>query len=338
MVASKHIGPFLAFDRAWFARHQRALLWLLRFRLFRWCLRIETDQRIVRILPHSYTVWLGGDRFCADFRTHWKYSKRIYYAFRPLWLVLHFWDWLLADRFAPRLSFGFASLTTWPEPGNGTTTCDASVQRSGSSGTWAALRDGAGTAAWSNNSSGGVYFLASSSSNQWASLYREIQSYDCSSLAGAMITGATLSLYGESKDDGQGWLPTLQIYGATPAAKNTATASDFSQIDTTARCDIAITFAAWSTSAYNSFALNSSGLALVAPAVISIGLREAKYDAANSPPTWANLGSVSFYWKAADVAGTSSDPKLVVYATGNLWPEYSHLTVGAGMSRVDYAT
>lgn len=61
------------------------------------------------------------------FYTDWRYSKRIYYSFLWLWWVLHFWDWLIADRYLPKLSFGFFTLTQSPDPGSGQVTCDGSI-------------------------------------------------------------------------------------------------------------------------------------------------------------------------------------------------------------------
>src|SRR5258708_5424922 len=110
---------YLAFDKLWFKKHQNILLWLLKFQIFRHILRIDTDKPVVKIEPHAFTVYLGkkGNKlqFQTDFRTHWKYSKRLYYAFKPLWWTIHFWDWLIADRFIPQWSYGFSTLTAFPD-------------------------------------------------------------------------------------------------------------------------------------------------------------------------------------------------------------------------------
>src|SRR3990167_8858063 len=99
-------GAWLAFTHAWFARHQARLLALLAHpltrRWARWILRIRRvdcgfNRRIVRLLPHAYVC--EGDapgELIADFRTHPKYAKRLYYAFRPVWWTMHAWDWALA--------------------------------------------------------------------------------------------------------------------------------------------------------------------------------------------------------------------------------------------------
>jgi len=118
------------FGETWFEKHQRGLLWLLNFPMirswFRWCLKIhryDCRTRITQIGPNRFS-W-GDELFrengrwhlrrTTDFRTHPKFAKRLYYAFRPLWWTLHAWDWFIADRIVPALSWGFGSLTAYPD-------------------------------------------------------------------------------------------------------------------------------------------------------------------------------------------------------------------------------
>src|SRR3990167_4064729 len=111
---------FRAFDKKWFARHQRVLLWLLNtfcVRIwFLWVMRINGKRssvgrkKIIKIEPNAITWREGERRYSSEFRAHDKYSKRLYYAFKPLWWAMHFWDWLVGDRLAMRLSFGFSVL------------------------------------------------------------------------------------------------------------------------------------------------------------------------------------------------------------------------------------
>jgi hypothetical protein len=96
-----------AFGSLFFLLHQDRLLWLLNApiigRWFRWVLRISGESssvgslKIDRILPNAI-FWWHGDKQVAEFRTHAKFSKRLYYAFRPLWWTLHAWDWAVGDR------------------------------------------------------------------------------------------------------------------------------------------------------------------------------------------------------------------------------------------------
>lgn len=140
MKQNKNVSPFLAFDERWFRKHQQILVGLLNVPIikiwFRWVLRIRKcdcllSEKINLILPNQFhkNARVEGDKIfaTADFRTHWKYSKRIYHAFKWVWWTLHFWDWLIADRFLPELSFGLFTLTKSPDAGSGLVTSDGTV-------------------------------------------------------------------------------------------------------------------------------------------------------------------------------------------------------------------
>ena len=103
------------FDKNWFQKKQRILLWLLNTPLikivFRWIMRIHKYDcplkiKITEITPNSFS-W--GDRYfkkkgkwylerTTDFRTHNKYSKRLFYTFYLVWYLFHILDWIILDR------------------------------------------------------------------------------------------------------------------------------------------------------------------------------------------------------------------------------------------------
>jgi hypothetical protein len=149
-------GPWLAFGEEWFCRHQGALLALVNGplrRWARWVLAIPPSQcptraDIVAIGPNRYVVRQQGREFRACFYTHEKFSKRVYFGLRPLWWAMHGWDWAVADRWTPELSFGFSTLTAYPDPSPEVTTCDGDVWRWATGGeSFSAIRSGAGTSA-----------------------------------------------------------------------------------------------------------------------------------------------------------------------------------------------
>jgi hypothetical protein len=47
----------------------------------------------------------------TDFRTHNKFSKRLFYAFYPVWWLAHQWDTLFANQWQPAWNLGFDTLT-----------------------------------------------------------------------------------------------------------------------------------------------------------------------------------------------------------------------------------
>lgn len=270
--------PYLAFDKTFFAKHQRVLLWLLNTpggsRWFRWVLHLNSNRsevggrRIEAITPHAIT-WKSKQlsrryaEYKTEFRTHPKFGKRLYYAFRPLWWAMHFSDWLLADRFVPQLSFGFSTLTFNPDPHAEVTSVDGSVQRDagGAGEVWGTIRSGAGTA--SNDSATTMncaVALASGTTNQWAGIGRSIYLFDTSSLPdAATISAGVMSVYVQSKYDGLGATLATNVYATTPASNTALVNADYGQFGTTALAT-SISWASLPSSGYADFNLNSSGI------------------------------------------------------------------------------
>lgn len=316
-----------AFDRAWFQRWQP--LWLalldepLLGRIVRWLLCIRASDvgyrgRIIAILPHAYLVEHADGSFTADVRTHPKFAKRVYEVGKPIWWALHAWDWAVADRWAPAWSFGFSTLTAYPDPGSGSTTVDGIVVRNGVDESWAAIRSGAGTV---KDESGTTWyacaFAASGTSNQWQSMRRSIFTFDTSALGStASVSAAVLSLFGVSKIDNLGVSPDVDVYAATPASNNALTAADYSQIGSTSQTGSPVSYAGWSTAAYNAFTFNATGRSNVSLTGISkFGTRNANYDVANVAPTWSATSESLLENYHADQVGTTNDPKLEITYT-----------------------
>src|SRR3990167_2046905 len=117
-----------------FKRYQWLLLWLCNSFLtrfpFRWILRtdLKWHKDIIELYPHYY-AWREGAYIKRDFRGNNKFARRLYFAFKPLWWLLHFWDWLTSP--VPRWNLGFDTTPNlFPDAGSGGTTCDGEVQYS----------------------------------------------------------------------------------------------------------------------------------------------------------------------------------------------------------------
>lgn len=321
------------FDIIWFQKHQKILLWLLNAPVikiwFRWVLRIrrfdcKLDEKICEIQPNNYKVDLGlkwtkqeGIKhwYRADFRTNEKYARRLYFAFKPLWYILHIWD-LFADKKTPQLSFGFSTLTAYPVPG---TTVDGYVRKQTGQSTWATIHDATDGNAVDYSSTLEDFAAIRCDavdplSNRWFLLKRYFCLFDTSSLtSGATISQAVLSLYGQSTNNTGSMSPTLNIYTSSPASNTVLANADYDQLGTTAQCDSAIAIGSFSTSGYNNFTLNATGRGNVSKTGISkFGAREAAYDATNTEPTWTSTGYIQFTGYYASNDGTTNDPKLVV--------------------------
>jgi len=323
---NKQSGPFLAFDAQWFARHQRGLLWLCNAPLvrlwFRWILRIHRDlptsTRIAQIRPNCITYGARrtaeGVELKTDFRAHVKFAKRIYYAFRPLWWAIHFWDWLVADRFLPQLSYGFDTLTAYPAAG-ASSPVDGIAGRFSSNSSLSTLRSSAGTYSSATDSPFLLLSVGGSTTNLFAGCYRFIMCFDTSALtAGATLSSAVLSLYGRSGSTNGLGSDNIHIVASTPASTSSLSTSDYNQLGTTSFGSMA--YGSWSGSAYNDITLNSSGLSNISKTSISKFGSTLGWDLNNSfTGTWVAFGTTGYNFNSADTAGTSSDPKLVVTYT-----------------------
>lgn len=306
----------IVFSKQWFKKHQKKLLFLLKFKLFRWVLRIDTKSEIVWILPNAYFIkGTKENEYVADFRTHDKYAKRLYYSFKPLWHVIHFWDMEFANRVSKQLNFGFDTLTVYPSPG---VTVDGVIARDVASEDWATLHDSTGNTVDDTNTVSTVIRIKSdTTTDMWEIIYRAVFLFDTSALDDAANISATvLSLYGFGKTDGLSATPNIDIYTSTPASNTALANGDYLQVGTTSQTGSPITYASWSTSAYNAFTFNATGRGNVSLTGISkFGARNANYDVANTPPTWSSGATSHMQCYFSDEAGTSSDPKLVVTYT-----------------------
>ena len=277
----------------------------------------------------------------TDFRTHPKFAKRLYFAFKPMWWAFHAWDWLVADRFVPRWSFGFSTLTQWPESIGTDNPIDGLVFRNSVSETWATIIAGAG-----NGSYGGAYigtssyplvgYTSASTSSHFSNLYRAIFCFDTSALtSGVTISAAVLSIYGTAKDDGLSSTPDVDIYTSTPASTSAIANGDFSQIASTSQTGSPITYANWGTVGYNDFTFNSTGRGNVSKTGISkFGARNTNHDVAASSPTWVSSQESILSCQYSGFTGTSRDPKLVVtYTSSTTFPRTASVSVSSAASR-----
>lgn len=327
------IEDIQVFGKKWFKRHQRKLLWLLNTPIiktwFRYVMRIHSfdcpkNETINKITPSSFSFGAkikdGKIEVKTDFRTHDKYAKRLYYAFKPMWFLMHGLDWAFLDRMnaLSKLSFGFSTLTVYPD--NGTTTIDGCVYREFVNETFSTIRAGAGVATiQAHNYANAIFLVASTTNNQYSGLRRVIATFDTSDLtSGATISNAVMSCYGKNVD-GFFWAernnlgsPVFHIAGATPASNDTLVAADYSQCQTTSFGTVAN--ASWSESAYNDVTLNESGISNISKTGISKFSFQLSWDILNNTTglTWGSSKTSGFaFWNSSE-AGTTKDPKLVV--------------------------
>jgi len=161
-----------------------------------------------------------------------------------------------------------------------------------------------------------VYIGASTTSNQFSDLYHGYILFDTSAIpSDAVITSATFSLFGTAKSNGLG-SPDIHVGASNPASNSNLVNADFDKISRTSFGSV--TYAGWSTSAYNDFTLNASGLSNISKGT---GARskfsvQFSWDINNSfTGAWVSSAASSFSAYTADQGGTGNDPKLVVTYT-----------------------
>lgn len=311
----------IVFSKEWFKNNQKIILWFSNTPIikiwFRWILRIRKydlpiKKIITEITPNSFSYGdriIGKDKLgnvlierTTDFRTFNKFARRLYFSFYPLWLIFHFWDWLIADRFLPKLSFGFNTLTFNPVAGQNSPV-DGRVYKSAL--TWSGARNASsGTAAQPTVASasigasliGGTYYAL-----------RSFLLFDTSSLTEiADITSAILSQYDENRN-GAANSDTFEAIETNPANTNNLVVDDFDNVVFTSLGSIAES--SITPPEYADITLNSTGLANINKTGISkfgiIGGR----DLSDTAPTGTNDHNFTF----AD--DETNDPKLAVTFT-----------------------
>jgi len=320
---------------------------------FRWVMRIkkyDCNEKITEIMPNNFSfrdkiVSIYSDDFknsfngkgtkklyrqafnnykknkefyvllrTTDFRSHNKYSKRLYYAFKPLWYCVHGWDMVVNALRLPVLNFGFDTLTVYPDAHPETTSVDGSTTRNNVLDTWAGIREGNGREAAAGNSADYVvYLISSGTSDRWDTLYRDAFLFDTSSLTDTVtINSATFSLYGTGvKSDA--FSQSITLVSSNPNSNTELVSADY-PIGRWGSTEFAtrLAISSWNTSAYNDFSLNSNGIANISKTSISKFGTRISADFDNSPPIWQNVASSYARSYFAERTGTSQDPKLVV--------------------------
>lgn len=327
-VESKNRGPFLAFSQDWFSRWQHWLLFLLNapvLRLWsRWVLRIHRDCRysdpIIEIQPDNYKVLLKNGQIRGDFRTHPKFSKRLYFAFRWWWWMLHYLDEAFEPTWMPKFSCGFDTLTAYPDPDPETNTVDGYTRIGNGSTeyTYSNLRSGSGTTASSNNTAMFVaYTYSGMNTNYFWYLARGIFLFSTNIGDSVTISNIILSLYTYSISTNLGDT-NLHIVSSNPSSNTNIGTGDHTSLGTTSFGYRAIS--GLGSSAYSEFTLNSSGISAINKTGVSkFGSRD-EWDLYNSfTGSWISLVLTGVQIRTADYTGTSIDPKLVItYSTSQI--------------------
>lgn len=341
----------IVFHKAWFERHQAKLLRFANNKIGRRILRIDGKKssvgknRIIKIEPHAIT-WRNLDNtYSTEFRTHAKFAKRLYYAFKPIWQLMHIWDSITSP--IPYLNLGFDTLTAYPDSHAESNTVDGRVSEGYNQyHTWSFLRDGAGSNATDNDDIDFALRIACGATNAWSGLLRSIFLFDTSSIgADSTISSASLSLAGWAKGNDVGTLDAA-VVSSNPASNTGLVAGDYDSLGSVLYSEVHGYNDLTTDASYLDFSLNSTGIAAISQdGITKFGIRNKTHDIDNSEPTWTAVSAISYWFiYFAETTGNTQDPKLVVnYASAGTptnalgASHYAALPLGYGFYGQNYS-
>lgn len=215
---------------------------------------------------------------------------------------------------------GRTTLIVYPDADPESTSVDGITRRESVNETWSTIRSGAGTNALPSNADGSISIGSSLTTNQFKELRREVVLFDTSALtADATISSAIMSIKANDKTDnltlGDGF--KLVVVSSTPASNTNLVAADFNIANWgSTEFSQRIARSGFTVGSFSNFTINATGLSNISKTSITkFGIRDAGYDIDNVQPTWVIDTFSQINWDAADTAGTTSDPKLVIEYT-----------------------
>lgn len=204
--------------------------------------------------------------------------------------------------------------TFYPDANTEVTTVDGQITRNVNGSTFSSLRTGAGTGAGDATNPISLGWIdAAGTSDQWDAIRRSVFGFDTTSIPDAnTITSATLSFYGQAKVDN--FSQSLVIDRNPPATATALVAGDYDLAgwDSLEQSTARMTITAFSTTGYNDFTLNSTGIGNISKTGVSWFGTRLSGDFDNSEPLWSSNAQGYANANSAEQAGTTQDPKLVV--------------------------
>lgn len=214
---------------------------------------------------------------------------------------------------------GKTTSTFYPDAHTESTSVDGWISK-GNSSVWSTTRDATsgalvddGDDAIIQDNTGGEGPSTGKTSGGFFVVGRLFTLFDTSSIPDSdTISSATLSYYvsatANGDNDGDDW---INIYTTSPASNTNLVLDDFDQIGSTAQ-STQIDIGSITTSAYNNWALNATGISNISKTGITkFGAREG-HDAIDSAYAGGNNTRNYITVYLAEQSGTTTDPKLVV--------------------------
>jgi len=183
-------------------------------------------------------------------------------------------------------------------------------------GTWDGVHDDPGDNA-NDTSIALTTMIRGYDADEWYLISRTLILFDTSDLPdNALITNATLSLYGYSKQEDWDIDYDVNIYSSAPASNTEIVAGDYDSLGTIPYCAAAILIDNWNIGdpgTINNFVLNPAGIAAIDKTGVSkFGFRSATHDAGDSEPSLPGDASRNQIEAFSADKGTGYKPQIVV--------------------------
>ncbi len=208
--------------------------------------------------------------------------------------------------------------TFYPNPDAESTSVDGWARRHAVDESFSTIRSASGTYHVDDVFNATQELSSSGTSNQWYQIVRIMTLFDTSSIPDAnSVDSATYSVWANSKVDNATLDASVSAARPVPASNTDIVDSDYDIGNWTMTRQSAtdIDLGSISTGAYNSFALNSTGVGNISKTgVTKLGVAFTD-DLDNTAPAWASWVYSRVEWYMAEQSGTSNDPKLVVTHT-----------------------
>ena len=305
------------FDKFWFKKHQKKLLWLANSWLGKYIFCFKKmghylENKIVKITPFSVGEELSDGQIREHFFGRNEYARKLYWYLLPVWYFMHTWDYFTADHFklAPKLNFGFSTLTKYPGSIGTDNPVDGVGFLSVGKTTWADFTDAA-TCDTTSITDTAIDFIWTNYNNG-APVVRGRRGFFCfdtSSIGDTdTISAATFSMAGNGTAESNSDSDVYHLLESGPASTSALATGDWDSFGTTSFGTFSIGSWDETTGTYNALTINASGLAYISKTGITKFGTKAGTDFDKVRPS--NAGSNRIYGLMSNNATTK--PKLVV--------------------------
>lgn len=189
----------------------------------------------------------------------------------------------------------------YPDRDPEVTSVDGYAMRSVAYSTWSNIHDGDGTDASDISTTEWINIRSCTDANAWRYIRRTAILLDTSSIPeGSLKEQASLHLLCGTLKNTLGGNPAVGVYQSDPLSNTEIVPADYQRFSSVPLSNI-IPMTDLVEDEWAVLNLNDAGLALVIPnGITKLGIREATYDAADTPPPWSSYKVIDMRFSSAE--------------------------------------